>query len=75
LNNEAIAKKRQAAAVPKIANMNNGLMAAILIDCMAAIPWAGWSLARAGITKVENAKKTPATSPQPSAAKSFNVES
>lgn len=50
-------------------------MAVILIDCMAAIPWAGWSLARAGITKVENAKKTPATSPQPSAAKSFNEES
>jgi hypothetical protein len=42
---------------------------------MAAIPCAGWSRARAFITNVEKAKKTPAISPQPSAEKSFNVKS
>jgi Lrp/AsnC family transcriptional regulator, leucine-responsive regulatory protein len=47
------------------ANINSGLIAVIPIDCMATIPRSGWSRARAGITKVEKAKKTPATIPQP----------
>ncbi|MEH1803890.1 hypothetical protein [Nostoc sp.] len=50
--------------------MNNGLIAVILMDCMAIMPSFGWSRARAFITKVEKAKKTPATNPQPSAVKS-----
>ncbi|WP_333127379.1 MULTISPECIES: hypothetical protein [unclassified Microcoleus] len=65
----------QAAAVPNSAVINNGLIAVILMACMAAIPCAGWSRARAFITNVEKAKKTPAISPQPSAEKSFNVKS
>ncbi|MCC5645401.1 hypothetical protein LC607_21120 [Nostoc sp. CHAB 5824] len=55
--------------------MNNGLIAVILMDCIAAIPSFGWSRVRAFITKVEKAKKTPATSPQPSAENSFNAKS
>lgn len=65
----------QAAAVAKSAIMNNGLIAVMLIDCIAAMPCAGWSRERALITKVEKAKKTPATSPQPSAENSFNAKS
>src|SRR6266536_5833943 len=48
--------------------MNDRLRTTTLIDCIAATPCAGAMRARAGITKLENAKKTPATSPEPSAA-------
>jgi hypothetical protein len=47
--------------------MNAGVTAMRLIDCMAAMPWAGCRRARAFITKLEKAKKTPALSPQPRA--------
>jgi hypothetical protein len=67
--------KRQTAAVAKSAVINQGLIALILIDCIAAMPWAGSSWARAGITKVEKAKKTPAIIPHPSTAKSFKIKS
>ncbi len=40
--------------------MNAGLIAATLIACMAATPSAGCSRARAFMTKLEKAKKTPA---------------
>jgi hypothetical protein len=55
--------------------MNNGETAVILIDCIAAIPCAGWSLARALITKTEKAKKTPAINPQPNAVNNFKIKS
>jgi len=43
------------------------LITTTLIDCKAAILCAAGSRVRAFITNVENAKKTPAISPQPSA--------
>jgi hypothetical protein len=49
------------------------LITVILMDCMAAMPCDGWSRARALITKVEKAKKTPAISPQPCAEKHKTV--
>src|SRR5262245_20890579 len=54
--------------VPKSANMNKGVIAATLMDCMAAMPWAAGRRPRAGMTNVEKAKKTPPTRPHPSAA-------
>jgi hypothetical protein len=47
--------------------MNTGVTASSLIDCIAAIPCGAGSRFNAGITKVEKAKNTPATRPQPSA--------
>jgi hypothetical protein len=58
----------QARAVPKSATINAGVIAATLIACMAAMPCRAGSRARAPITKAENAKKTPATTPHPRAA-------
>ena len=58
---------RQAAAVPNSAVMKAGVTARRLIDRIAGIPWAGGSRLSAGITKLEKAKKTPATSPHPRA--------
>ncbi len=55
--------------------MNTGLITTTLMDCMAAIPALGGKRARAFITKAENAKKTPAISPQPSAATSVTAKS
>src|SRR5262245_48925639 len=52
---------------------NNELGTAALTDCMAAIPCSGWIRARAFMTKVEKAKKTPAISQQPSAESSVNA--
>jgi len=49
-------------------------MTAMLMDCMAAIPCAGWIRPRALITNDENAKNTPAISPHPSAEISFSVK-
>jgi hypothetical protein len=43
------------------------LITAMLMDCMAAIPCGAGRRASAVITKVENAKKTPAMRPLPSA--------
>jgi hypothetical protein len=40
---------------------------ATLMDCIAAIAWAGERRANAFMTKVENAKKIPATTAEPSA--------
>jgi len=40
---------------------------------MAAMPWAGGSFPRAFITNAEKAKKTPATSRQPSADRSVTT--
>src|SRR5262245_9928102 len=53
---------------------NHGFRTTTLIDCIAAMPSAGASRARAFMTKDENAKKTPATSPQPSAATSVKAK-
>jgi D-arabinose 1-dehydrogenase-like Zn-dependent alcohol dehydrogenase len=47
--------------------MNTGWITATLIDCIAAMPCAAGIRASARITKLENAKKIPATSPAPSA--------
>ena len=46
--------------------MNGGRTAVTLIAFIAATPCAGGSAASPRITKVENAQKTPATSPVPS---------
>src|SRR5215211_6743051 len=54
--------------------MNAGVTATWLIDCMAAMPWAGWRRARAFITKLEKAK-TPAFSPQLSAVTAVSATS
>src|SRR5689334_15990860 len=56
------------AAVPNSAVMKARLIAATLIDCIAAMPCAAGRPASPRMTKDENAKKTPATSPVPSAA-------
>ena len=53
--------------------MNHGVGAAVLIDCMAAMPFAGGSRPRAFITNTEKAKKTPPTTPQPTAASVVSV--
>ena len=59
-----------ATAVPNSTAMNSGVIAARLIDCMAAIPSAAGRRASASMTKVEKAKNTPATSPLPRAVAS-----
>ena len=48
--------------------MNHGVGAAVLIDCMALMALLGGRRPRAFITNTEKAKKTPPTTPQPSAA-------
>ena len=50
-----------AIAVPNRTVMNDGLMAAMLIDCIAAIPCGAGKRPSARITMVEKANKTPAT--------------
>ena len=45
-----------------------GLITTTLIDCIAEMPAACGRRPSAPMTKVENAKKIPATSPEPSAA-------
>ena len=47
--------------------MNSGVMASRFIDCIASTPSDAGSRFSAGITKLEKAKNTPATSPQPRA--------
>jgi hypothetical protein len=47
--------------------MNTGVGAWTLIDCIAAIPCAGYRRPSAVMTKLENANRAPAPSPQPSA--------
>jgi hypothetical protein len=54
--------------------MKAGVNAATLMACMVATPCAGCSRARAFITKLEKAKKTPAFSPQPRAVTKVNVK-
>src|SRR5262245_48969559 len=75
LDSEETARKKQAAAVPRNAVINNGLITTTLMDCMAAMPCAAGRRARAFITKDEKAKKTPAINPQPSAEKSVKAKS
>src|SRR5262245_16283079 len=75
LNSEETARRTQAAAVPRKAAINNGLITTTLMDCMAAMPCAAGRRARAFITKDEKAKKTPAINPQPSAEKSVKAKS
>ena len=48
---------------------NSRLSTVTLIACMAWMPSAGASRARAGITKLEKAKNTPPIAPLPSAHK------
>jgi len=69
-----MASRRQAAPVPNNAVMNIGLITTILIDCIAAMPWAGGSWANALMTNVEKAKNAPAIKPQPSAAKKVRMK-
>jgi hypothetical protein len=66
--------RRQAAAVPRKAPKNQEFMTATLMDCIAAMPSFAGSRANAFMTKVENAKKTPAIVPQPSAVTSVRME-
>lgn len=66
--------RRQAAAVPRKTPKNQEFMTATLMDCIAAMPSFGGSRANAFMTKVENAKKTPAIVPQPSAVTSVRTE-
>ena len=61
--------------MPKIASMKTGVMAVMLIDCIAAIPCAAGMRASAGMTNVEKAKKTPPTTPQPIEQAKVRVES
>ncbi len=51
-----------------------GFNTVMLIDCMAAIPCSGGIRPRAAITKVEKAKKIPATRPLPIAAAKVRVK-
>jgi hypothetical protein len=50
--------------------MKAGVTARMLIDCIAAMPFAGGNRFSAGITNVEKAKKTPAFKPHPRAVAS-----
>ena len=74
-SNADTVKTTQPAAGPKNAVMNNGLITATLMDCMAAIPCAGGSRPSAFIMKAEKAKKIPPTNPQPSAEMRVRTES
>src|SRR4051812_24088749 len=57
----------QASDVPKSAVMNTGVTASLLIEFIARMLCPGASRSRAGMTKDEKAKKTPAERPQPRA--------
>jgi hypothetical protein len=59
---------RDSTAVPKNAPRNEGLITTTLIDCIAPIPSAAGTSARAFIMKLENAKKIPPTKAEPSRA-------
>ncbi len=50
------------------ASMNSGLITVMLMEFIAAMPCSGGSRPSAAITKVENAKKMPATRPLLTAA-------
>jgi hypothetical protein len=54
--------------------MNPGLTAATLMDCIAAMPCAAGSRDRPFMTKLENAKNTPAIDPQPMADTNVRTE-
>jgi len=62
------ASSEQPSAVPSSTPKNQRFSTTTLMDCMARTPCAGRRRAKAGITKLEKPKKTPAISPQPSAA-------
>src|ERR1700680_4573169 len=57
-----------APAGPHSVSINSGVTANRLIDCMAVSPSGGEIWRRAFITNVEKANRTPATSPEPTAA-------
>src|ERR1700730_3777980 len=57
-----------APAVPNSVSINSGVTANRLIDCMAVSPSGAERWRRAFITNVEKANRTPATSPEPTAA-------
>ena len=62
----------QARAVPKRTAMKAGVGAAALIACMAAMACGAGRRSRAFMMNAENAKKIPATTPQPRAAKNVS---
>src|SRR5690606_29526395 len=66
----AAASPSESAAVPKKTVKNQAFSTVTLIACIAATASAGGRRASAAMTKVEKAKKMPATSPAPSAASS-----
>lgn len=72
---EEITKMMQLAPVPRKSPRNIGFIAAIFMDFIAAMPCGGERAASAFITNVENAKKTPPMSPQPSADNRVKVKS
>jgi hypothetical protein len=61
--------KAQSAAVPKNTTRNRGLLIAAVMACMAVMPRSADKRASAVIRKAEKAKKFPANSAVPSAAK------
>src|SRR5680860_626586 len=75
LSSEAMIKTTQSTAVPRNVARNTGFGIVTSIDCMAAIPAGAGIRASAFITAVEKAKKIPAISPQPSAAKRVEANS
>jgi len=64
----------QSKPVPRKNPRNIGFSTAIFMDFIAAMPCGGERAASAFITNVENAKKTPPTSPQPSADNSVKTK-
>src|SRR5688572_3762422 len=64
---ESAASAAHASAVPANTLKKTRLSTTTLMDCIAATPRAGGKRSSAFITKFENAKKTPALSPEPSA--------
>ena len=64
---EEITKMIHTTPVPRKTPRNIGFSTAIFMDFIAAMPCGGERAASAFITNVENAKKTPPMSPQPSA--------
>src|SRR6266566_1791777 len=75
MNSEAMARRTHAAVVPQNAAPNNGLNAAALMNCMAAMLCVAARRPSPFMTKAEKAKKTPAISPQLSAEINVKVKS
>jgi len=71
---DAAASATHSAPVPRKASMNTGLSTVALIEFMAAMPCSDGRRPRAAMTKEENAKKMPATSPLPIAAANVSTK-